>query len=117
LGLYLDDEKSSIYQPNHLPIPHVVPADLPFGRGPSSGLKLLGAPIGNLELCSGVSERTVSKVSQAHHLLTERDDPKLSPSYYGPVRDAGKWHTSTVSYRLILSCVGSCAAEATEQNV
>jgi hypothetical protein len=77
LGLYLNIEKSSIYQPNYLPIPHLLPADLPFERGPSSGLKLLGAPIGNLEFCSGVLERTVAKVSQAHDLLTEMDDPQV----------------------------------------
>jgi hypothetical protein len=33
LGLYLNVETSSIYQPNHLPIPHVLPADLPFESG------------------------------------------------------------------------------------
>jgi hypothetical protein len=90
LGLYLNIEKSSIYQPNHLPIPHLLPADLPFERGALSGLKLLGAPIGNLEFFSGVLERTVANVSQAHDLLTERDDPKLSSFYYGPVWEAGK---------------------------
>jgi hypothetical protein len=31
----------------------------------------------NLELCSGVLERTVAKVSQAHNLLTEMDDPQV----------------------------------------
>jgi hypothetical protein len=76
LGLYLNIEKSSIYHQNHLPIPHLLPADLFFERGPSFGLKLLGAPIGNLEFCSGVLERTVAKVSQAHNLLTEMDDPQ-----------------------------------------
>jgi hypothetical protein len=59
LGFYLDVDKSSIYQPNQLPISQLLPADLPLERGPSSGLKLLGAPIGNLEFCSGVLERTV----------------------------------------------------------
>jgi hypothetical protein len=44
LGLYLNIEKGSVYQPNHLPIPHMLPADRPFERGPSSGLKLLCAP-------------------------------------------------------------------------
>jgi hypothetical protein len=74
LGLYLNIEKSSIYQPNQLPIPHMLPADFPFERGPSSGLKLLGARISNLEFCSGVLERTVAKVSQAHDLLNEMND-------------------------------------------
>jgi hypothetical protein len=92
LGLYLNIEKSSIYQPNHLSIPHMLPADLPFECGPSSGLKLLGAPIGNLEFCSEVLEKTVAKVSQAHNLLTEIDP----------------------QFQLLLlgACVGSCAAEA-----
>jgi hypothetical protein len=52
------------------------PVDLPFERGPSSGLILLGAPIGNLEFCSGVLEKTVAKVSRAHNLVTEVDDPQ-----------------------------------------
>jgi hypothetical protein len=55
----------------------LLPADLPFERGPSSGLKLLGVPIGNLEFCSGVLERIVAKVSQAHDLQTEIDDPQV----------------------------------------
>jgi hypothetical protein len=89
LGLYLNVEKRSIYQPNHLPIPHMLRADLPLERGPSSGLKLLGAPIGNLEFCSGVLEKTVDKVSQAHNLLKWMS-PKLSSFYYGPLWEAGK---------------------------
>jgi hypothetical protein len=77
LGSYLNVKKSSIYQPNHQPIHHMLPADLLFERGPSSGLKLLGAPIDNLEFCSGVLEKTVAKVSQAHNLLTEMVDPQV----------------------------------------
>jgi hypothetical protein len=71
LGLYLNVEKSSIYQPNHLPLPHMLPAELPFEPVPSTGIKLLGAAIGNLEFCAGLLEKTVSKDSQAHDLLTE----------------------------------------------
>jgi hypothetical protein len=41
------------------------------------GLKLLGAPIGILEFCSGVLQKTVAKVSQAHNLLPEMDDPQV----------------------------------------
>jgi hypothetical protein len=77
LGLYLNVENSSIYQPNHLPIPHMLPADLPFERGPSCGLKLLGALIGILEFCSGMLEKTVAKVSKAQNLLAEMDDPQV----------------------------------------
>jgi hypothetical protein len=74
-GVHLNVEKSAIYQPNHLRITHMLPADLPFERGPSSGL--LGAPICNLEFCSGALEKTVAKVNQAHSLLTEMDDPQV----------------------------------------
>jgi hypothetical protein len=55
----------------------MLPADLPIARGPSTGLKILGAPIGNLEFCPGVLEKTVAKVSQAQDLLTEMDDPQV----------------------------------------
>jgi hypothetical protein len=36
LGLYLNIEKSSIYQKNHLSIPHMLPADHSFERGQST---------------------------------------------------------------------------------
>jgi hypothetical protein len=89
LGLHVNVEKSSIYQPNHLPIPHMLPADLPFERRPPSGLKLKGASIGNLDFYSGVSEKTVAKVRQTHTLLTEMNDPQFE-------------------ILLLRACLGSC---------
>jgi hypothetical protein len=74
LGSNLNIEKSSIYQPNHLPIRRMLPAELPCERGPSTGLKILGASIGNLEL--GELDKTVAKISQALNLLNEMDNPQ-----------------------------------------
>jgi Reverse transcriptase (RNA-dependent DNA polymerase) len=59
LGLSLHLAKCFAYQPNSRPIPHLLLVDIPFARGPTTGVRLLGAPIGSPSHCSGALEAVV----------------------------------------------------------
>jgi hypothetical protein len=77
LGLSLNLGKCFVYQPNSRPIPHLLPVDIPFARGPTTGKLLLGAPIGSPSHCAGALEAVVKVSMQTHLLLTEMDDPQV----------------------------------------
>jgi hypothetical protein len=77
LGLSLNLAKCFVYQPNSRPISHLLQVDIPFTRGPTTGVRLLGAPIGSTSHCAGALEAVVKVSKQAHLLLTEMDDPQV----------------------------------------
>jgi Reverse transcriptase (RNA-dependent DNA polymerase) len=77
LGLSLNLAKCFVYEPNSRPTPHLLPVDIPFARGPTTGVRLLGAPIGSPSHCAGDLETVVKVSKQAHLLLTEMDDPQV----------------------------------------
>jgi hypothetical protein len=58
-------------------MPYLLPVDIPFARGPSTCLRLLGAPIGSPAHSAGALEAVVEVSKQAHLLLTEMDDPQV----------------------------------------
>jgi hypothetical protein len=61
----------------HTTIPHMLPVDIPFARGPTTGVRLLGALISSPSHSSGALEAVVKVSKQAHPLLTEMDDPQV----------------------------------------
>jgi hypothetical protein len=77
LGLSLNLAKCFVYQPNSRLRPHLLPVDIPFARGPTTGVRLLGAPIGSLSHSAGALKAVVEVYKQAHLLLNGMDDPQV----------------------------------------
>jgi hypothetical protein len=71
LGLLLNLAKCFVYQPSSRRIPHLLPVDIPFARGPTTMVRLLGAPIGSPSRSSGL-EAVVQVTKQAHLLCETR---------------------------------------------
>jgi hypothetical protein len=77
LGLSLNLAKCFVFHPSSRPIPHLLPVDIPFACGPTTGVRLLGAPIGSPSHSAGALDAVVKVPKQAHLLLTEMDDPQV----------------------------------------
>jgi Reverse transcriptase (RNA-dependent DNA polymerase) len=71
LGLSLNLAKCFVYQPSPRPIPQLLPVDIPFARGPSTGVRLLGAPVGSPAHSAGALEAVLEVTKQAHLHLTD----------------------------------------------
>jgi hypothetical protein len=78
LGLSLNLAKYFVYQPSSRPSPHLLPVDIPFARGPTTGVGLQGAPIGSPSHSAGALDAVVKVSKQAHLLLTEIMPRRLS---------------------------------------